>query len=229
MKATPMWVKICGNTNLEDAAHAAEAGADAVGFVFAASRRQVTAAEVASITVHLPASVERVGVFETRDALEIATIARESGLTAVQLHGGLDEALLQKLGDQLAGVQIIQTLHWDVNSAVAADESIALLTERLEQIARLGTVSRVLIDSRVGSVGGGTGVAYDWSTVSTAFAAAPVQLSMIAAGGLTPGNVAKAIAELRPWGVDVVSGVERSPGRKDPALVEAFIKNARGI
>ena len=89
-----MWVKICGNTNLEDAALAAELGADAVGFVFAASKRQVTAAQVAAITMHLPEEVERIGVFDSHDAGEIAAVAQEAGLTAVQLHGGLDEKLL---------------------------------------------------------------------------------------------------------------------------------------
>jgi phosphoribosylanthranilate isomerase len=89
-----MWVKICGNTNLKDAALAAELGADAVGFVFAASKRQVTAAQVAAITACLPAVVERVGVFDSQDAEVIATTAYAAGLTAVQLHGGFDEPLL---------------------------------------------------------------------------------------------------------------------------------------
>jgi phosphoribosylanthranilate isomerase len=223
-----MWVKICGNTNLEDAVHAADAGADAVGFVFAASRRQVTAAQVAAITPHLPESVERVGVFDTHDAAEIASVAHESGLTAVQLHGGLDEALLEKLAHRLGKVSVIQTLHWDVNAQVAAEERIALLAQNLERIASMGTVDRVLLDSKVGSAGGGTGIAYDWSAARAVFAAAPARLSVIVAGGLKPDNVAAAIMELKPWGVDVASGVESSPGRKDPALVEAFIKNARG-
>ena len=112
-----MWVKICGNTNLEDAALAAELGADAVGVVFAESPRRVTAAQVASITPHLPRTVERVGVFHSHDADEIAQTALEAGLTAVQLHGGLDEALLSRLAKRFAGgVQIIQTLHWTIDS-----------------------------------------------------------------------------------------------------------------
>ena len=87
-----MWIKICGNTNLEDASLAAQLGADAIGFVFAASPRQVTPAQVAAITPHLPAHVERVGVFHSHDAGQIASIARDAGLTAVQLHGTLDES-----------------------------------------------------------------------------------------------------------------------------------------
>lgn len=222
-----MWVKICGNTNLEDAAHAAEHGADAVGFVFAASKRQVTASQVAAITPHLPASVERVGVFDSHDADAIAGIALESGLTAVQLHGGLDDALLDQLARRLGGVRIIQTLHWNVGSS-AAESHAGSLTRELGRIASAGTVERVLIDSKVGAASGGTGTAYDWSAARAVFEAAPRSLALILAGGLNPGNVGTATAMLKPWGVDVSSGVESSPGRKDPALVEAFIKNARG-
>src|ERR1017187_5258554 len=95
-----MWVKICGNTNLEDAAHAARLGADAVGFVFAASKRQVTAAQVGAITPHLPFGVERVGVFYSHEPEEIARVVSDAGLTAVQLHGGLDEPLLERLAER---------------------------------------------------------------------------------------------------------------------------------
>jgi phosphoribosylanthranilate isomerase len=223
-----MWVKICGNTNLEDAAGAAELGADAVGFVFAASKRQVTAAQVAAITPHLPARVERVGVFGSHDVDEIAGIALEAGLTAVQLHGGLDEGLLDQLARRLGGVRIIQTLHWSVGPEPDGGPSAVQLTRELQRIASAGTVDRVLIDSQVGTAGGGTGIAYDWSAARAAFAAAPSSLTLIAAGGLKPGNVASAIAELEPWGVDVASGVESLPGRKDLALVAAFLRNARG-
>src|SRR6185369_8323927 len=112
-----MWVKICGNTNLEDALLAAELGADALGFVFAESKRQVTAAQVAMITPHLPAGIERVGVFYSRDAKEIASIVREAGLNAVQLHGGLDIELARELRDILgADAGLIQTLHWTVGA-----------------------------------------------------------------------------------------------------------------
>jgi len=226
-----MWVKICGNTNLEDAAHAAASGADAVGFVFAESKRRVTSAQVAAITPHLPAAVERVGVFESRDAEEIARVALDAGLTAVQLHGGLDEGLLEGLAEKFRGrVQIIQTLHWRVEAEPSSggDSSARRLGLELDRLAALGIVDRVLIDSKVGGAGGGTGVAYDWNAARSIFAMAPGSLRLMVAGGLRPDNVASAIAELKPWGVDVSSGVERSPGRKDRALVENFIKNARG-
>jgi phosphoribosylanthranilate isomerase len=228
-----MWVKICGNTNLEDALLAAELGADAVGFVFAPSRRQVTAVQVAAITARLPEGVERVGVFSSLDAEEIARTAEEAGLTAVQLHSGLDKGLAERLARRLAGrIRIIQTLHWAVDPAADAsqlEESASVLQAQIERIAVLGIVDRVLIDSKVGAALGGTGVVFDWAAARKVFAAPPPQgLRIIVAGGLRPGNVAQAISQLLPWGVDVSSGVESSPGIKDPALVRQFIENARG-
>jgi phosphoribosylanthranilate isomerase len=223
-----MWVKICGNTNLEDAAHATASGADAVGFIFAESKRRVTTAQVAAITLHLPASVERVGVFDSHDSEEISRMAFDAGLTAVQLHGGLDDELLETLAEKFAGrVQIIQTLHWTVEPISTGSSPADVLVQELQRIAALGIIDRVLIDSKVGSAGGGTGIAYDWSAARTVFASAPAGPRLIVAGGLRPNNAASAIAELKPWGVDVSSGVEVSPGRKDPALIELFIKNAR--
>jgi len=228
-----MWVKICGNTNLEDAAQAAALGADAVGFVFAASRRQVTAAEVGAITPHLPGAVERVGVFDSQDAQVIADIAVSAGLTAVQLHGGLSEALLQRLGERLAhGVRVIQTLHWEVAEPSRREGEVnppgMRLAEEMRRVAAIGVADRVLIDSKLGSRFGGTGVAFDWAAAREIFTAAPHGIKLIVAGGLRPETVAGAIAQLAPWGVDVSSGVEISPGRKDHALVAQFIANAHG-
>ena len=221
-----MWIKICGNTNLEDAQLAAQLGADAVGFVFAASPRQMTAAQVAAITPHLPSRVERVGVFHSRDEQQIAAIAIEAGLTAVQLHGTLDLSLAQRLAETFKGsVRIIQTLHWPV--APAAQSPAALLTAQIERIAQLNLADRILIDSKVGAATGGTGVAFDWTAASALFASAPSGVHLIVAGGLTAENVTHAIAQLNPWGVDVSSGIESSPGRKDPALLARFIQSAR--
>jgi phosphoribosylanthranilate isomerase len=230
-----MWIKICGNTNLEDAQLAAQLGADAVGFVFAASPRQVTAAQVAAITPHLPSSIERVGVFHTRDVAQIESIALDAGLTAVQLHGALDEELSRRLSDQFKGrVRIIQTLHWTVErqtphepTSPATESPAALLAAQIERIAQLHLSDRILIDSKVGAATGGTGVAFDWTAARAIFASAPTGVSLIVAGGLNAENVAHAIAQLKPWGVDVSSGIESSPGRKDPALLARFIQSAR--
>ncbi|WP_035358970.1 phosphoribosylanthranilate isomerase [Edaphobacter aggregans] len=218
-----MWIKICGNTNLEDVQLAVELGADALGFVFAESRRQVTAEQVARISPHLPSNVERVGVFDSRDAEEIAGIVREAGLTAVQLHSGLDLGLAGRLRELLGdGTGLIQTLHW----TVGADNGDPL-GFGLRRIASAGLMDRVLIDSRVGVAGGGTGVAFDWRAARAVLVENAGDLRVIAAGGLRPENVAEAIRKLRPWGVDVVSGVETAPGRKDPERLAAFLRIAR--
>jgi phosphoribosylanthranilate isomerase len=225
-----MWIKICGNTNLEDAQLAADLGADAVGFIFAASKRQMTAAQVAAIARELPENVERIGVFDSHDADPIAFIAKEAQLNAVQLHGGFDEALLIALAPKVdrSGIRIIQTLHWAVGDS--AQDSVAKvmeIEEQMERAAALG-IDRVLIDSKVGaSPSGGTGVAFNWSAARSLIASAPAGLRIIVAGGLKRDNVATSIAELAPFGVDVSSGVEASVGRKDPTRMAEFIKNAR--
>jgi phosphoribosylanthranilate isomerase len=219
-----MWIKICANTNLADAQLAAELGADAVGFVFAPSKRQVTIAEVAHITPHLPAHVERVGVFPALPAEQIAQQAQQSGLSAVQLHGGVNLALLQRLNELFQGrIKIIQTVHWQID----ADTSAAAVSQQLREIAAGGIAQRVLIDSKIGNATGGTGIPFDWSAARAVFANTGDGLNLIVAGGLRPDNVAEAIAGLAPWGVDVASGVEESPGRKSTEKLAAFIKNAR--
>jgi phosphoribosylanthranilate isomerase len=220
-----MWIKICANTNLVDAQLAAELGADAVGFVFAPSKRQVTAAEVARITQHLPVHVERVGVFPALPAEEIAQQAQQAGLSAVQLHGGVDLALLQRLHELFQGrIKIIQTVHWQID---AESTSAAAVGQQLREIAEQGIVHRVLIDSKIGDATGGTGVPFNWSAARAVFTPASEGLELIVAGGLRPDNIAEAIQGLAPWGVDVASGVEETPGQKSPEKLAAFIKNAR--
>jgi phosphoribosylanthranilate isomerase len=220
-----MWIKICANTNLDDAQLAAELGADAVGFVFAPSARRVTAAEVARITPHLPEGIECVGVFPALSAEEIANATQESGLTAVQLHGGVNLELVRQLDRIFNGqVKLIQTVHWQAD---AGDASAALVAQQLREIAADGIIDRVLMDSKTGSANGGTGVSFDWDAARTAFAEAGAGLKLIVAGGLHQENVAEAIRRLNPWGIDVASGVEEVPGRKSPEKLAAFIRAAR--
>ena len=118
------WVKVCCNTTLEDALLAAELGADALGFVFAPSKRKVTPEQVGAITARLPAAIERVGVFQSvdpeTDAAEIAAAAAAAGLTGAQLHGRFSDALPGSLRALAPGLELIQTLHWDVARPEAA-------------------------------------------------------------------------------------------------------------
>ena len=219
-----MWIKICANTNLEDAQLAAELGADAVGFVFAPSPRQVTAEEVARITPHLPEGLECVGVFPALEAQQIAAIAQECGLTAVQLQGGVSFERLRQLNEIFNGkVSLIQTLHWEVDGDGA---SAAVVAGQLRQIDAEGLIGRVLIDAKVGEALGGTGITFNWDAARATLAETGSGLKLIVAGGLRPENVGDAIRRLNPWGVDVASGVEQSPGRKDPEKLAAFIRAA---
>ena len=228
-----MFIKICANTNLHDAQLAAELGADAVGFVFAASKRQVTAGHVAAITPHLPGNVLPVGVFATTEAQEIIDALRASGLRAVQLHSAPDAALVEELNCAFEGhVQLIQTVAYrvDASDRAAADAEFA---RELQSALQMPALFAVLIDAAKGSASGGLGVAFDWSHAAklvrhTYDAEAGRDLpKLIIAGGLRAENVGEAIATLRPWGVDVASGVESSPGRKDPERLRAFLDAAR--
>lgn len=221
-----MWIKICANTNLEDAALAVRLGADAVGFVFAPSKRKVTAEQVAAITPYLPAGTERIGVFTDSTPDEIARVVEVARLDAVQLHGVLDEGRVERIRTLLPQVTIIPVVHWEVgNSAVALSE----VSRDLCRIAKFGGFGRVLIDAKVGALSGGTGVALDWGAAREIFEQQREKgLMPILAGGLRPENVAEAIRTASPWGVDVASGVEASPGRKDPARLASFLEQARG-
>jgi phosphoribosylanthranilate isomerase len=210
-----MWIKICGNTNLEDAQLAVEAGANAVGFVFAESPRRVSAVEVSAITPHLPSATEKYGVFVDASFEEIVRIVQESGLTGVQLHVSRDPKLARSLREHFGpSLRILQVVHY------ARDFESQLSILRSEN-----AIDAVLIDSRTATAVGGTGIRFDWQAASDSFLHS--RLRLIAAGGLKPENVAEAIHTLQPWGVDVSSGVESAPGRKDPASVQAFVAAAR--
>jgi len=227
MSLTPIWIKICANTSLEDALLAAEAGADAVGFVFAPSPRQVTAVEVAAIVPHLPVAVEKIGVFVDATLEEIVSTVEACGLTGVQLHFDAAPELPARLHERLGPeLRILGVVHF---GAGTGEQQAA----RMADLDRNPHVDAVLVDSRTEMAAGGTGVTFDWVEARKAlFQNAEAQSSevkprRIAAGGLNPDNVAEAIAALRPWGVDVVSGVEAALGRKDKAKVREFVARAR--
>ncbi|HWZ43563.1 MAG TPA: phosphoribosylanthranilate isomerase [Candidatus Saccharimonadales bacterium] len=207
------WIKICATTSVEDGLAAIAAGADALGFVFAPSKRQVTAEQARAIIRALPAGIERIGVFQDETVERIRETVEHAGLTAVQLHGDETPQMIAALsapGPRAARIGIIKTI-------VVKDG----FHEKLSRLAQ----DHEGIDSMLLDSGGGSGRTFDWQAVRPLLSAAGMRL--IVAGGLTPANVSEAIRMFSPWGVDVVSGVEREPGRKDPEKLKAFVAAVR--
>ncbi len=197
-----MFVKICGITNEDDALLAVALGAEAIGFVFAPSVRQIAVQKVYDITRRLPPEILTVGVFRDEHPKRVVEMTQSAGLRAAQLHG-------HESPDDVAYVaQHIRT----VIKAVTAGSVDAL------RASSFGT-SMVLVDAPAP----GSGEVFDWSLAGEL----PEGLNVILAGGLNPENVASGIAQVRPFGVDVSSGVEASPGRKDAILMKRFIDAAR--
>ena len=215
-----MWVKICGTTNLDDAEMAVEAGADALGFVFAPSPRRVTPAQVARIVPQLPEGVERIGVFVNPEYDEIIAAVREAGLTGVQLHVCEDPRLPEQLREyflERSDFRLLQVVR------VAPGQPFS-------SVRLFDTLSRAdvaLVEALSSTGHGGTASRFDWQAAREHFLAAAHEARLVVAGGLTPENVAEAVETLSPWGVDVVTGVESEPGRKDCAKVRAFMRNVR--
>ncbi len=215
------WIKICANTNTEDARAAVAAGADALGFIFAPSPRRVQPEAVARIAEHTP-TVERIGVFVNESAKTIAKIFHAAKLTGVQLHG--DEspevvqevsALLRKSGSERSPIRIIKAVHFTAGFA-----------EKLERFSRVEAIDALLVDAFSSQASGGTGQSFDWQAAREALGLS--RRPIVLAGGLRPENVKQAISLLHPWGVDVASGVEHSPGKKDWQKLYAFCAAVRG-
>ncbi len=206
---------------------AARAGADAVGFVFAAeSRRRVMAEVVAGISAGMAEEfpeVERVGVFTTADAAEIVAVARLARLTSVQLHGGAGMGLIQTVRELAPELRVIAVVSWEIGVAGTAERVVGEVLS-----LRAAGLTRVLLDSKVGRELGGTGVAFAWDEAARVLAEVRDGMDLVIAGGLRPETVAEAVRELRPWGVDAVSGVEEAVGRKSAAKVREFVAAARG-
>jgi phosphoribosylanthranilate isomerase len=211
-----MWIKICGNTNLEDARFAAECGADAVGFVFAPSPRRVAADQVREIIQGLPPQLEKYGVFVDAGLEEIVSTVQECGLTGVQLHRSSDKFLPLRLRQRFDGqVSILQVLNYNAQE----------FEQQLEELSQ--DEDPVLVDSSTAKGVGGTGTRFNWLEARTTILRTMPNLRLVAAGGLAPENIEQAIQILQPGGVDVVSGVESKPGKKDPKRVQAFIRQAK--
>lgn len=199
-----MFVKICGITTEEDALLAIALGADAIGFVFAPSSRQIAPARAAEIVARLPTDVLTVGVFRDELPDRVIQIVTRTGLRAAQLHGTETPAMVARVKTDVPVV---------FKAVVAGTENAA-------NALRYGA-DAVLIDAPTP----GSGQVFDWSLAEDA----PRELRVIMAGGLNPDNVADAIAKVRPFGVDVSSGVEREPGHKDPLKLRDFIAAARSV
>lgn len=206
----PLWIKICGITDAVGALAAQAAGADAVGFIFAASPRQVMVDQARSVAGVLKSSIARVGVFVDAPLEQITETAAQVGLTHIQLHGSESNDTIRAL--QTAGYRVIKSFR------VGGSAADAVLPQLKDCPA-----DAVLLDTYVPGQPGGTGKTFDWSVAARAAVHRPV----ILAGGLNPANVAGAVRTVRPFGIDVASGVERSPGKKDPAQVSSFVQLAR--
>ncbi len=198
-----MFVKICGITNEDDALFAVAMGADAVGFIFAPSVRQIAAQQVYDITRRLPPEILTVGVFRDEHPDRVIDTVHRAGLKAAQLHGHESPEVVH---------QVAASVRW-VIKAVAAG------TRDATRADQFGT-DLILVDAP----SPGSGKVFDWGL----FAELPEGPRYIVAGGLDPDNVALAVQRVEPWGVDVASGVERSPGKKDALKVKAFVERARG-
>jgi phosphoribosylanthranilate isomerase len=200
-------VKICGITRLEDALSAADSGADAVGFNFwRPGKRYVAPERAAEIAAALPPAIRRVGVFVDEDAATVLSIAAQVGLDTLQFHGAESPEYLNGIEHLVKWKVFRVTPGW--NPAV---------------LGGYAGVEAFLLDT-AGATPGGTGQTFDWSLAT----AAKEWGKVILAGGLTPGNVAEAVRSVQPWGVDVASGVEDSPGVKNHALIREFVRAARG-
>ncbi len=209
-KQAKTWVKICGMTNRADMEAAATAGADAVGFVFvSSSSRAMTRDDVTRILPSLPSSVSSIGVVANENPDFLKGLLRVCPLHGLQFHG--EESPEQVLAFKGEVRFLIK--------AIRVKEAGSL-----EVIPSYRGVDAILLDTYHPDRAGGTGESFDWQL---AFRAKSFWIPLIVAGGLTPANVAGVIEQVQPFGVDVSSGVERSPGRKDPDLIREFIRAAK--
>jgi phosphoribosylanthranilate isomerase len=255
------WIKICGITNLDDALASADAGANALGFVFyPKSPRHVSFEQARSIIAKVPQAIEKVGVFVNETVDHVRDAVRQVGLTAVQLHGGQGTEFSRSLFHELANgahrptifrsypAKIFdapagQNVGWDPVAAGLVEPDEAYKGKRVHKIHvakngdlflethgfRPGVISGVLLDSSTAEKPGGTGNTFDWERVQPWAGIINSISKLIVAGGLHPGNVQEAIHLLHPWGVDVSSGVEREPGKKDLRKIRVFVLAVRAM
>ena len=197
-----MFVKICGITRLQDALCAVEHGADAIGFIFAESKRKVSISIVSEIVEQLPKNFLTIGVFRDQNPQQIIETIHEAGLVGAQLHG---QESVQEVAEVASVIKFI------VKSVVAGSVD----AKNADQFA----TEMIMVDS----ANPGSGTNYDLTLLREL----PPNVRLILSGGLTVSNVAPSIKTASPWGVDVSSGVESTPGIKDYSKIRDFIANAR--
>jgi phosphoribosylanthranilate isomerase len=200
------FIKICGNTNLEDAKLAAELGANAVGFIFAPSPRRISPIDASKIIAQLDPGIETVGVFVNQPASVILKAVQKAGLSAVQLHGEESPADVRNLLALVFREKIQLKIYKAVRMSTI-DNSFAWDVESSRMLAGM------VLDS-----------GFDWDEAAPLVRVLARRSKIIIAGGLNPQNAAKALALFNPFGLDVVTGVEREPGKKDPEKLRAFFE-----
>jgi phosphoribosylanthranilate isomerase len=213
------WVKICATTNLNDAQASLTAGADALGFIFAASTRRIEIDQAVEIIANLTEEIEKIGIFVNQTPAQVAEIAEHAGLTGVQLHGDEPADQMQQYRQALGQRKIIKTLQ--ARELLKSSESLQGYLQMRQSI------DAILLDAGSPSQRGGTGQTFDWIAAAPIVARVRAQMPVIVAGGLNPENVGEAIRLFAPWGVDVVSGVEREVGQKDEAKLRSFVGAVR--
>ncbi len=214
MKTSRIRIKMCGTTNLDDALVAVKAGVDALGFIFyKKSPRNIEPENARIIIEQLPPFVDTVGVFVDRDRQEVEEIIRFSQLGYAQLHGRESVKYCERLARFAAPCQVVKALR--VGPDLRA-EDIAPYREH---------VKGFLLDTYQKGVVGGTGQRFDWSLIKQL----GLENNYILAGGLDVDNVAEAIAAVQPYALDVNSGVEQRPGKKDHDLIRKFIHRVRQL
>ena len=207
------WIKICGTTSVEDALSSIEAGADALGFIFARSKRRVTPEQAQAIIRELPRGVEKIGVFMDAGAKEISRVAHAVELTGIQMHGEGDFP-----------PEVYSYLPKDRRDRMRKMKTV-IVCEGFDGTFDFYAAVPDVVDTWLFDTGAGSGRTFGWRETREKLGCRRGQF--VVAGGLTPENVAEAIAAFKPWGVDVVSGVEREPGRKDPEKLKAFVAAVR--
>ncbi|MBM7622596.1 phosphoribosylanthranilate isomerase [Sporohalobacter salinus] len=200
-------IKVCGITNLADARKAVKLGVDSLGFIFADSPRQVTIKQVRKITEKLPPFINQTGVFVDEDLGQVREIADYCGLDTLQLHGRETPEYCQQLQE------------WKVIKAFRIREELEI--ERMTDYK----VAGYLLDTYQPGIAGGTGKTFNWDVALEGKKIGPV----ILAGGLDPANIVTAIKKVDPYGVDINSGVEISPGQKDEQKLKKLVNNIRGM